>query len=199
VNYTLTGVTALSGIDYQHTGGTITITAGTTGTTRTLATSGDIIFEDNETFHFILSSPSSNASISDATGVVTILDDDIMPEITITSISITEGGTGAITLRMVTTATGDITIDYTLTGVTATSGLDYQHTGGTITIPAGSTGATKVLATSGDLIYEGNETFHVILSNPSSNATILIATGVVTITDDDSAPTISVNDISITE
>ena len=81
-------------------------------------------------------------------------------------------------------------MNYTLTGITATSGLDYQHTGGTITIIAGATGATRVLATSGDAIYEGNETFHFILSSPSSNATISDATGVVTITDNESVPDI---------
>jgi len=100
---------------------------------------------------------------------------------------------------MTNAATGNVTVNYTLTGVTALSGTDYQHTGGTITITAGTTGATRVLATSGDLIYEGNETFHFILSSPSSNASISDATGVVTITDNDSQPTISVNDISITE
>ena len=102
-------------------------------------------------------------------------------------------------MSMTNATTGNVTVNFTLTGITATSGLDYQHTGGTITITAGTTGATRVLATSGDAIYEGNETFQLILSSPSSNATISDATGVVTITDDDTAPSISVNDISITE
>ena len=100
---------------------------------------------------------------------------------------------------MTNATTGNVTVNYTLTGVTATSGTDYQHTGGTITITAGTTGATRVLATSGDNIYEGNETFQLILSSPSSNATISDATGVVTITDDDSVPAVSISDISISE
>ena len=59
-----------------------------------------------------------------------------------------------ITVSMTNPTTGNVTVNYTLTGVTASSGLDYQHTGGTITIIAGTTGATRVLATSGDAIYE---------------------------------------------
>lgn len=77
--------------------------------------------------------------------------------------------------------------------------MDYTYTGGTLTIPALSTGANIVLATLQDLIYEGNETFNVILSSPSVNATLTDSTGVVTITDDESAPQISVNDINIAE
>ena len=43
--------------------------------------------------------------------------------------------------------------------------------------------------------YEMDETFDITLSNPS-NATIAAATGTVTITDNDPAPTISINDVS---
>jgi len=47
-----------------------------------------------------------------------------------------------------------------------------------------------------DAIYEGSETFNIVLSNPT-NATITDGTGVATITDTESAPTISINDVSI--
>ena len=40
-----------------------------------------------------------------------------------------------------------------------------------------------------------DETFDITLSN-ASNATIAVATGTVTITDDDPAPTISINDVT---
>lgn len=56
-----------------------------------------------------------------------------------------------------------------------------------------------MLTTLQDLIYEGGENFSVILSSPSANATLTDSTGVVTITDDESAPQISVNDIGISE
>jgi len=100
---------------------------------------------------------------------------------------------------MTNATTGNVTVNYTLTGVTALSGIDYQHTGGTITITAGTTGATRVLATSGDTIYEGDETFHFILSSPSSNASISDATGVVTITDNESLPSIDITDTAAFE
>ena len=50
----------------------------------------------------------------------------------------------------------------------------------------------------GDTLDEANETFSVTLSNPG-NATIADGSGLGTITDDDPAPTLSVNDVSVTE
>ncbi len=95
--------------------------------------------------------------------------------------------------------TGNVTVSYVLVGVTATSGVDYTYTGGTATIVAGSTGTTIAVTTLEDTIYEGAETFQIILSNVGGNASLLDGTGVATITDDDSAPTITINDINITE
>ncbi len=58
-----------------------------------------------------------------------------------------------------------MTVSYVLVGVTATSGIDYTYTGGTATITAGSTGTTIAITTLEDAIYEGTESFQIILSN----------------------------------
>jgi hypothetical protein len=50
----------------------------------------------------------------------------------------------------------------------------------------------------GDTLDEANETFAVDLSNPT-NATIADTFAIVTITDDDAPPALSVNDVAITE
>lgn len=50
-----------------------------------------------------------------------------------------------------------------------------------------------------DTIYEGSETFQILLSTVGGSASLLDGTGVATITDDDSAPQITVNDINISE
>ena len=50
----------------------------------------------------------------------------------------------------------------------------------------------------GDVVDELDETFGITLSNPG-NATIADGSGMGTITDDDAAPTLSVNDVSVAE
>ena len=57
---------------------------------------------------------------------------------------------------------------------------------------------TVTVQVQGDLLDEIDETFFVNLTSPT-NATILDGQGIGTITDDDDAPTISINDVTVTE
>ena len=102
----------------------------------------------------ILSNPSSNATISDSTGVVTILDDDVAPTISVNDIGITEGNSGYITISLSNTTTGNVTVNYVLTGGTATSGSDYVYIVGTALITGGNTGVTVRVTTTGDEVSE---------------------------------------------
>ena len=76
--------------------------------------------------------------------------------------------------------------------------MDYVAATGSRTIAAGATTATVAITVNGDVLDEVNETFGITLSNPS-NATIADGTGLGTITDDDQPPTLSVDDVSVTE
>ena len=85
------------------------------------------------------------------------------------------------------------------TGGTATSGTDYTAiTGGTLTFAAGTTSRAFDVSVTGDTTDEADETVVVTLSN-AANATIGTATGTGTITDDDGAPTVSIDSPSVME
>jgi chitinase len=84
------------------------------------------------------------------------------------------------------TSTSPITVTYTTSNGTATSGSDYTTTTGTATIPAGQTCVNVTIPIIDDTTGEPTETFNVTLTNPSG-ATIADGTGVVTILDNDSA------------
>ena len=118
----------------------------------------------------------------------------------------TEGDTGEKNLTFTVTlsaASGQqVTVDYAdaSTG-TATSGTDYTAiTAGTLTFPAGTTSQTFNVAVTGDTDVEGSETVVVSLRNPS-NATVssTASTGTGTITDNDGAPSLSIDSPRVTE
>lgn len=82
----------------------------------------------------------------------------------------------------------DITVNYAVTGGTATGGgTDYTLASGTATIPAGETSTTTSFTVVNDSILEGNETFVVTLSSPSHASLGSNTTYTYTITDNETA------------
>ena len=75
VDYATSNATATAGADYTAASGTVTFSAGETSQTFTIPLLADTLDEVNETATLTLSSP-TNATISDATGTLTIVDDD---------------------------------------------------------------------------------------------------------------------------
>lgn len=75
VDYATIDDTAKAGSDYSSTSGTLTFSPGVTSQTVTVQVNGDTTVESNKTFFVNLTNP-SNATIADAQGVGTIVDDD---------------------------------------------------------------------------------------------------------------------------
>ena len=91
-----------------------------------------------------------------------------------------------------------MSVDYATADGTATAGADYTATSGTLTFTAGQTTRTITVPTSGDLLDEIDETFTVNLTNPV-NATIADPFGLGTIIDNDATPTLTAEDVTVTE
>ena len=92
-----------------------------------------------------------------------------------------------------------VTVKYATADVLGTAGVDYTATHGTLTFSPGQTQKTINVLVKGDTLYEpNNQTFAVNLS-AATLATIVQGTGVGTIVNDDSMPTISVSDDKETE
>jgi hypothetical protein len=83
-------------------------------------------------------------------------------------------------------------MNYTTTDGTATATNDYITRSGTATITAGTTSTTVVITGVQDTLDENNETMNLVISSPT-NATIGDASGLGTINDNDTAPTVSIN------
>jgi hypothetical protein len=197
VNWELSNGTATGGADYTATNGTATITAGQLTTSVNVGVLADTTDEPHETVIITLSD-AVNATISDATGTLTITDDDAAPAISIANVSRAEnGGTATMTATLAAASGKAVTFDYATSNGTATAGSDYTAASGSLTIAAGQTTKTFTVTITDDTTDEVDETVTVSISNAvnTSNAT---ASATLTITDDDNAPTLSIADAQTT-
>lgn len=195
--------TAFAGSDYTAVSNTtVTIPAGQLCTTLNVAILDDNLAEGNETFTVTLSNPSANATLGTSTATVTVVDNEGVPSLSINSISINENdGTAGLTVTLSAPAAQNVTFTInTLNGSAVAPGDFTAISNQTYTIPAGQTSVAINIPVINDLLIEGNESFNVVMSSPSANATILTGTGSVTIIDNDAAiPTVSVSNIAVNE
>ena len=127
VNYASSNNTATAGSDYTAASGTVTIAAGETSATFNVPVSADTLDEASETATMTLSSP-TNATISDATGTLTIVDDDTAPTLSINDVSYTEYGSegnATFTVTLSEASAQNVTVDYASSDVSTTAGSDY--------------------------------------------------------------------------
>ncbi|MBI2947236.1 MAG: hypothetical protein HYY23_06290, partial [Verrucomicrobia bacterium] len=180
--------TATAGIDYTATAGKLTFVAGTTTNVVRVPILGDATVEPNETFEVRLSN-ANHARIVRPIGVGTILDDDVLPTLTITDASVVEGNSGSanaiFALRLSTASVQLVSVGFQTASGTATAGTDFKTAAGTIEFPPGTVDRTLSVEVIGDTAFEADETFLVNLANPV-NAIIALGRGVGTIRNDDS-------------
>jgi hypothetical protein len=200
VDYATADGTATAGADYVATTGTLSFAAGVTSATITVPVIGDVLNEDNETFSVTLSN-ASNAGIATATGHATILDDDPLPSVSIGDTSVTEGDVGVVNALFPVTLDAPsgrtVSVEYSTAPGTATSGVDYVAATGTLTFPEGATSRSIAVQVKGDTTNEADETFDVNL-DLATNATITGSLGTGTILNDDTLPTLSIGDVTVT-
>jgi hypothetical protein len=201
VNYATAAGTATAGTDFIAASGTATFIAGATSTPVAVSVIGDTVFEGAESFAVNLSG-AVNATIADAQGSGTIINDDAVPSLSITDVSITEGNAGTVTATLTVSASASssqtMTVNYATANGTASSGTDYVAASGTLTFAAGVTSRPINLTVNGDTLSEAVETVMVNLST-AVNASIADAQGVASINDDDPVPSIAISDRTVTE
>ena len=190
---------ATAGTDYTPlVSSPVTILAGNTTTSVTVTTINDNIDEltNAETFSLTLGNI-VNATASDPIGVGTVVDQDTV-QVSVNDVSVVEGGAATLTLSLDKTSEQDVTVDWSTANNSAVSPGDFDVSSGTATVTAGSLSTTININTVDDSIFETTETFNVNLSNPT-NASILDAQGQVSITNNDAAPVLAINDVTVTE
>ena len=134
------------------------------------------------------------------TATVTVVDNDL-PQLAVSDpAAVAEGGAVSFDVTLSTGAAAPVTVDYAVSGNTATAGDDFEADSGTLTFAAGDTTETVTVTTRNDLLdEEDEETFTLTLSNASSNAALADPTATATITDDDDPPQVRVADATAAE
>ena len=203
------GLEYFDGSSWVAVTGNITIPAGQTSLQVRTTVTDDTLDENAENFTLTLAHVSGTIAPAgnDFTGQGTINDDDPTPVLNIDDVTVNEeAGTMTFTVTLDAASGLPVTVDYTTAATGTAEAADFTATSGTLNFAAGVTSQTITVAITNDNVYEGSEDFHVNLSAPT-NATITDNQGVGTILDDgtgpggtdDDRPTVSINDVTVTE
>ncbi|HEX4941902.1 MAG TPA: Calx-beta domain-containing protein, partial [Actinomycetota bacterium] len=189
---------AVQPVDYVAGSGALTFVPGDVSETIAVSANGDLVAELDETFEVALTAP-SNATLGDATGVGTILDDELLPVIDIDEPTALEGsGSIVFAVSLSHQSASPVTVGWSTAAGTATNGIDYFDTNGTVTFASMDTSETVEITVNEDGTFEHDETLAVNLSN-ASGAPIGDTQGIGTIANDDDAPGLSIGDVSVVE
>ena len=194
------GADAADGADFAAgvlPSGTVSFAAGEVSRTLTIQVAGDTDVEADESFTVLLANPSGSTQlVGNASADGVILGDDVVPQESFVSISATdavkmEGDSGSTAFTFTVSRSGDVStaasVDYSVhgSGVNAADAADFAGgvlPTGTVDFAAGEATKTLTIQVAGDTQVEADETFTVVLANPtgatqigtpSSDATIL--------------------------
>jgi uncharacterized repeat protein (TIGR01451 family) len=188
VDFTTSNGTAIAAIDYIATNGTLNFPAGVTTQIVAVTVIGDSLNEAAETF-FINLSNATLAVIADGQGVCPITNNDPLPVLNISDVTVVEGDSGTTNavfeISLSAVSGQNVQVNYATVNSTAVQPSDYARIfTTTITFLPGITNQFVTVQVVGDLTDELDETFILRLSSPV-NASIGKTDGIGTILTDE--------------
>ncbi|MBB1060845.1 putative Ig domain-containing protein [Lysobacter spongiae] len=199
----LVGGTATNGTDYVTLASPVIIPAGNSSATIVVDPIADATNEADETVVLTLAAGAGYTVGAPNSATGTILNDDL-PTLRINDLTFPEGDTGTLSVPFTIILSspagpGGVSFDITTVDGTATAGSDYvAATQVGMTIPEGSTSQPFYVDVNGDLLNEATEIFFVNITNVSG-AVVADSQGLGTIVNDDALPSLSINDVTVTE
>jgi hypothetical protein len=198
VNYAVSGGTAINGVDFLLYPGTLMFSPGETTKDITLDMGNDLYGEDDETIIITLSDPVNAVLDEPSSHTYTIENDDFYGFEFFQSSS---SGYESETTVKITVGyfswfrSGDVTVNYQVTGGTATGGgVDYILGSGTLGITLGEDSNDIEITIINDSIVEEDETIQITLTGGDPNSIGLKSTYTYTILNDDDQEAPSVTD-----
>ena len=193
VAYRTRDSSAVAGEDYTALDDVLTFAAGT-GTEHTISvavTDDTDIEAPREKFELVLIDPVNVvfAPGRRTTAVGTIIDDEVLPTLSVAPAEGPEGGTLGFPVTLGTASTVEVKVAYRFEDGTAHAGGDYDGTAGTVTFAVGATEQTVVVALEDNDLSESDETFTIEIHTPE-NAVVGTSKARGTIIDDEALPAI---------
>ena len=211
VDYTTLNGTATAGSDYLATSGSITFEPGQTIVQVEFTIFGDLVLETDETFIVQLSNP-IGAQLSDDKGIVTILNDEALPlvSVTVPDGDASEAGPDAgVFMISRNVITGDLAVKLSFSGsatvgndfIISVAGGDWNSETGTLILHEDISSASIIITPVNDNLAEGTENVVLtVLAEPAYEISGP-ANAQLGIVDNDSVSLsqISISDISVVE
>jgi len=195
VSFAVTGGTAVAGTDYTLPAVTkLTFNPGQTSLPLPITLIDDGTTHPDRTLQVTLSMSFGVNPGKIMVETYTIIDNNPLPAVAFAKTSGSGPEPAKVKLPVVLSAksTFPVTINYAVTGGTATAGVDFKLAPGTLTIQPGQTTGTITLPILDDKLYEPNaETIVVTLSDPGNAVLGSAAVFSFTITETDPLPTVS--------
>jgi hypothetical protein len=197
---------AASTADYKAVSGSVVVKAGTVTKTVSVTVFGDARPEGNETVALTLSSPSLGSELGDASGTITIIDDESAPGTTVSASDVvsTEGDAkarGVSFALLLSRPAAGTTVTYHLAAGTATGGWkgtgptpsasdfgDLLGAPRTVSFAAKTVQKHITVAVAADLVDEPDEVFTIVIDSVVGAAKGRNGTGTI-VDDDPTAPT----------
>jgi hypothetical protein len=194
VNYATSSGSATAGSDFVTASGTFTFAAGEIEKEVSISLINDGLVEPDETFEIKLSNPSGNSVLGQNNKViVTVKSDDLAPAGEIgfaetNSIFERSVGTAAVKVHRTGAANLEVTVEYATVAGTASEGSDYLAASGTLTFASGEIEKEISVSILPNGSSEAEESFQVILSNPTGGVELGLASHTLTITHNATPP-----------
>jgi hypothetical protein len=194
--------TALAGVDYQPTSGTVIFAPLQTSQPITLATLDNHVQDGDKTLTLELANPTS-ATLGQTSVPATIVDDEGDPVLTAADQFVVEGDEGQTTLAPITLTLSHpsgvtTTVDFATEDDTAVGGVDYQPISGTLSFAPLQTTAVISVPVLGNDVDDPHRALTVTLTNPVG---LELGTTAVqlTILNDDGTSSLAVSDVTVNE
>ena len=201
VDYVTADGSASAGSDYTAQTNTLSFAAGQASKTISIPLTNDSSVEGDEDLTVTLSNPDGAVLGSNTETTINIRDNDSVIAVSTNAITVAET---ALKANVTVTRAGGLaaaaTVHYATTNDTATAGSDYTALSGTLTFAAGETNKVLSITVINDTSYETNETFSLVLSSPTAEATLSTNdTTTITLTDNDSTISWETNTTTVAE